>query len=64
MARRRLTLQQIEDLYDALLANADRLCRDAELLMEAGSGGRARVLAILALEESAKAIACLIDSSA
>lgn len=57
MARRRLTLQQIEDLYDALLANADRLCRDAELLMGAGSGGRARALAILALEESAKAIA-------
>jgi AbiV family abortive infection protein len=52
-----LTPPQVETLYDALLSNADGLCRDADMLLEAGSGGRARALAILALEESSKAIA-------
>ncbi|WP_412542928.1 AbiV family abortive infection protein [Longispora sp. K20-0274] len=52
-----LTNEQVEALYDALLSNADRLCREAELLLGAGSAGRARSLVVLALEESAKAIA-------
>lgn len=56
MGHPRLTLEQFEALYDALLANADRLCRDAEVLLAAGSVGRANSLAILALEELAKAI--------
>lgn len=52
-----LTNAQLEALYDELLENADQLCRDAEVLLEAESVERARALVILALEESAKAIA-------
>jgi AbiV family abortive infection protein len=52
-----LTNAQLEALYDELLENADQLCRDAEVLLETGSVARGRALVILALEESAKAIA-------
>ncbi|GLK17191.1 AbiV family abortive infection protein [Herbiconiux flava] len=56
MANRKLTFEQVESLYDALLSNAWRLAREAEALAAVGAGGRARALAIVALEESGKAI--------
>lgn len=52
-----LSPQQVVEVYDALLANADRLSRDAERLIEDGSVALARSLVILALEESGKAVA-------
>jgi AbiV family abortive infection protein len=56
MANRTLTFQQVEDLYSALLSNAWRLSREAEALAAVGANGRARALAIVALEECGKAI--------
>jgi AbiV family abortive infection protein len=47
---------QIEDLYDATLSNAFMLCQDSNVLLKNGSVGRARALAVLALEECGKAI--------
>lgn len=56
MGHRVLKFLQVEDLYDATLSNAFFLCQDAKLLLEGGSMGRARALAVLALEECGKAI--------
>ncbi|MGB3482462.1 MAG: AbiV family abortive infection protein [Mycobacterium sp.] len=52
-----LTPEQVVELHDELLANADRLLTAALNLLESGSLGLARSLAILGLEESGKAIA-------
>lgn len=52
-----LSASQVIQLYDELLANADRLLRSALELLDDGSVGLARSLAILGLEESGKAIA-------
>jgi AbiV family abortive infection protein len=48
---------QVVSLFDELLANADRLLTSALLILDSGSVGLARSLAILGLEESGKAIA-------
>jgi AbiV family abortive infection protein len=48
---------QVGELQDALLANADRLLDAASGVARTGNGGLARSLAILAMEESGKAIA-------
>ncbi|WP_199562030.1 AbiV family abortive infection protein [Micromonospora deserti] len=45
------------ELQDALLANADRLLTAALAVLDLGNVGLARSLAILAMEESGKAIA-------
>ncbi|WP_104162815.1 AbiV family abortive infection protein [Cryobacterium sp. N22] len=52
-----LTPKQVVELKDALLANADRLLSAAGSVLESGSTGLAKSLAILGLEESGKAIA-------
>jgi AbiV family abortive infection protein len=52
-----LTPIQVVELKDALLGNADRLLTGALNVLEGGSTGLARSLAILGLEESGKAIA-------
>ncbi|MUL81311.1 MULTISPECIES: AbiV family abortive infection protein [unclassified Mycolicibacterium] len=52
-----LTPEQVVELHDELLANADRLLTAALDMLESGSLGLARSLAILGLEESGKAIA-------
>jgi AbiV family abortive infection protein len=52
-----LTSVQVIALFDELLANADRLLNSALLILDSGSVGLARSLAILGLEESGKAIA-------
>lgn len=60
MARPRLpdlTPEQVVDLLDQVLSNADSLLASAIVLLEAGQVGRARALAILGMEESGKAIA-------
>lgn len=60
MAVRRLpdlTPQQVAQLQDALLANADALLTSSLTLLNLGHVGLARSLAILGLEESGKAIA-------
>lgn len=56
MGKRVLKFLQVEDLLDATLSNAFFLCRDANVLLQNGSIGRARALAVLALEECGKAI--------
>ena len=56
MTNRVLKFLQVEDLYDATLSNAFMLCKDSNVLVENGSVGRARALAVLALEECGKAI--------
>lgn len=48
---------QVVDLFDALLENADRLLNSAIAVLEVEDVALARSLAILGLEESAKAIA-------
>lgn len=52
-----LTPEQVVELHDELLANADRLLTTALEMLESGNLGLARSLAILGLEESGKAIA-------
>ncbi|MFI5489197.1 AbiV family abortive infection protein [Micromonospora echinaurantiaca] len=52
-----LSPTQVVDLQDALLANADRLLTSALAVLDLGNVGLARSLAILAMEESGKAIA-------
>lgn len=52
-----LSSSQVIELQDALLANADRLLVSALDVLELGDVGLARSLAILAMEESGKAIA-------
>ena len=52
-----LTANQVVNLQDALLSNADRLLRAALTLLELQNAGLARSLAILGMEESGKAIA-------
>jgi AbiV family abortive infection protein len=52
-----LTPQQVVQLQDELLANADRLLNSALTVLDLGNVGLARSLAILGLEESGKAIA-------
>lgn len=52
-----LAPQQVIQLQDALLANANRLLESAVLLLDSGQVSLARSLAILGLEESGKAIA-------
>ncbi|MDH6194593.1 AbiV family abortive infection protein [Mycobacterium frederiksbergense] len=52
-----LTPEQVVELHDELLANADRLLTAALDMLESGNLGLARSLAILGLEESGKAIA-------
>jgi AbiV family abortive infection protein len=52
-----LTPGQVVELYDELLANADRLLTAALDMLDGGNLGLARSLAILGLEESGKAIA-------
>ncbi|RAU92883.1 AbiV family abortive infection protein [Mycolicibacter senuensis] len=49
--------EQVIELQDELLANADRLLTAALEMLESGNLGLARSLAILGLEESGKAIA-------
>ncbi|WP_084606002.1 AbiV family abortive infection protein [Agreia bicolorata] len=56
MGFRKLSFLQVEDLYDEVLSNAFHLSQDARLLLEHGSVGRARALAVLALEEAGKAV--------
>lgn len=56
MGHRVLTFLQVEDLYDAVLSNAFYLCQDSNILLEHGAAGRARALAVLALEECGKAV--------
>jgi AbiV family abortive infection protein len=56
MGHRVLKFLQVEDLYDATLSNAFFLGQDAIVLLESGSVGRARALAVLSLEECGKAI--------
>ncbi len=53
---RKLTFVQVEDLYDEVLGNAFDLSKDARLLLDCGSIGHARALAVLAHEECGKAI--------
>ena len=48
---------QVVSLFDELLANADRLLTSALLILDSGSVGLARSLAILGLEGSGNAIA-------
>lgn len=52
-----LTPAQVVALQDALLANADRLLRSARAVLALDNAALAKSLAILGLEESAKAIA-------
>jgi AbiV family abortive infection protein len=52
-----LSPTQVVELFDELLANADRLLNSAVIVLDGGSVGLARSLAILGLEESGKAIA-------
>lgn len=52
-----LTPEQVIELQDELLANADRLLTSALAVLNLGSVGLARSLAILGMEESGKAIA-------
>lgn len=52
-----LTPEQVVQLQDSLLENADRLLVAALNVLELGNGGLARSLAILGMEESGKAIA-------
>lgn len=52
-----LSPDQVVQLYDALLANADRLLVSALTILERDQVALARSLAILAIEESGKAIA-------
>jgi AbiV family abortive infection protein len=52
-----LTPAQLDRLQDELLANADRLLMAAARMLAAGDAALARSLAILGVEESAKAIA-------
>ncbi|MGY2060155.1 AbiV family abortive infection protein [Nocardia gipuzkoensis] len=52
-----LTPTQVVQVQDALLQNADNLLNSAIAVLELGNAGLARSLAILALEESGKAIA-------
>lgn len=52
-----LTPEQVVELQDELLANADRLLTSALAVLDLGSVGLARSLAILGMEESGKAIA-------
>lgn len=52
-----LTGEQVVGLFDALLANADRLLGGGEVLLEAGHVALARAIGILGAEESGKAIA-------
>ncbi|OHU32920.1 hypothetical protein BKG78_17425 [Mycobacteroides chelonae] len=52
-----LTAKQVIELQDELLANADRLLTSALAVLDLGSVGLARSLAILGMEESGKAIA-------
>ncbi|SKQ48210.1 AbiV family abortive infection protein [Mycobacteroides abscessus] len=52
-----LTPEQVVQLQDELLANADRLLSSALAVLESGGVGLARSLAILGMEESGKAIA-------
>lgn len=52
-----LSALQVIELFDELLANADRLLRSALDMLDNESVGLARSLAILGLEESGKAIA-------
>lgn len=52
-----LSAPQVVALFDELLSNADRLLSSALNLLDDGSVGLARSLAILGLEESGKAIA-------
>jgi AbiV family abortive infection protein len=52
-----LSPSQVVALQDSLLANADRLLQGALAILELGNVGLARSLAILAMEESGKAIA-------
>jgi len=52
-----LTPVQVIALEDALLANADKLLSSSIALLDRGDVGLARSLAILAIEESGKAIA-------
>lgn len=52
-----LSPEQVVDLQDALLANADRLLDSARAVLGLDNVALARALAILGLEESAKAIA-------
>jgi AbiV family abortive infection protein len=52
-----LSPAQVVQLFDELLANADRLLNSALIILDNGSVGLARSLAILGLEESGKAIA-------
>ncbi|WP_083888054.1 AbiV family abortive infection protein [Nocardia asiatica] len=52
-----LTPTQVVQVQDALLQNADNLLRSAIAVLDLGNAGLARSLAILALEESGKAIA-------
>ena len=52
-----LSPTRVVELQDALLANADRLLTSALAVLDLGNVGLARSLAILAMEESGKAIA-------
>lgn len=52
-----LTPEQVIALQDALLANADRLLREALAALDEGDSPLARSLGILGMEESGKAIA-------
>ena len=52
-----LTPEEVVELQDELLANADRLLQAALDMVGSGNFGLARSLAILGLEESGKAIA-------
>lgn len=52
-----LSPNQVVELQDALLANADRLLTSALAVLDLDNLGLARSLAILAIEESGKAIA-------
>lgn len=52
-----LSPARVVELQDALLANADLLLNSALAVLDLGNVGLARSLAILAMEESGKAIA-------
>ncbi|MFE9323504.1 AbiV family abortive infection protein [Nocardia sp. NPDC052278] len=52
-----LTPSQVVELQNALLHNADNLLNSAIAVLDLGNAGLGRSLAILALEESGKAIA-------